>query len=237
MKSRHFNIIELLIIFVIIAILAALLLPVLMKTKEKTRRIVCMNNLRQCGVASVLYAKDNNGILNPTTGPHGTVQSLYWFGRITIERFKPYFDTWKITDCPSWEGKPTLGSGYPSQMRGSNMTGFIYSGGLDTTKLRPGAGDWWTSPKAMNDDPELMLWADRIVTSVRYTGKYPHTSSGWHEAPRRPWQYNPDEFGNEGGNVFNLDGSAKWVSQKIMTAQKADSVARRVVNWWRVEAD
>ncbi len=56
-KTR-FTLIELLVVIAIIAILAALLLPGLRESREHARRVVCMSNLRQYGMAAFLYVGD-----------------------------------------------------------------------------------------------------------------------------------------------------------------------------------
>jgi len=55
-----FTLIELLVVIAIIGILGALLLPVMGRAREGARRAMCINNLRQHGIAWYLYLDDHN---------------------------------------------------------------------------------------------------------------------------------------------------------------------------------
>lgn len=62
-KWHGFSLIELLVVIAIISILMSLLLPSLKKARDTTRRIACLNQLKQIGVGGFSYASDYDGCL------------------------------------------------------------------------------------------------------------------------------------------------------------------------------
>ncbi len=119
---KGFTLIELLVVIAIIAILMAILMPALNRAREQGKRAVCLNNVKQLGLAWVLYADDNGGkIVNSDVGYTGSPPVDTWWVRwpgpvtqgpdtFTIEEWEiairkgqlwPYTKSIKLYKCPN----------------------------------------------------------------------------------------------------------------------------------------
>jgi len=122
-KRRGFTLIELLVVIAIIAILAAILFPVFAQAREAARKTQCISNLKQIGLAGVMYANDYDETLVPagtrwyTGGTNGAVvkgdcispgtgtSSWVSFCRQLV----PYIKTQTIFTCPDLTAQPCWG--------------------------------------------------------------------------------------------------------------------------------
>lgn len=66
-RSKGFTLIELLVVIAIIAILAAILFPVFAQARTKARQASDLSNLKQLGLAMIMYAQDYDETYNPRT--------------------------------------------------------------------------------------------------------------------------------------------------------------------------
>ena len=126
LPRRAFTLVELLVVIGIIAVLISILLPSLNAARRSASNVKCQNNLKQIGMAIVMYADSNDGNIpwqvwadwTTTNYPAGS-QSTHWYKLIT-----PFLSSGKgrdgrtldpytmfssdvapvIAACPEWDG-------------------------------------------------------------------------------------------------------------------------------------
>lgn len=121
MKRRTFTLIELLVVISIIAVLAAFLFPMFARAREIARRANCMGNLKQLGLAVMMYVQDyderlpNNSRDVPASMPTSEYPGGKWYNKTWFwsQILYPYHKSTPVFACPSGletsVNKPRLG--------------------------------------------------------------------------------------------------------------------------------
>ena len=208
---KGFSLVELLVLIATIAILSVFLFPGLSRAKEGGRKITCMNNIRQLGIASRLYADANNGWYPPRTAK----------GRWPTQLFVGY-KYHRILKCPSDILRPDSeerdAMTYPAD---AAPRSYILNGWNDVFKAR--LGDSFSLRAIENKairtsdiyQPSMTVVFGEKRGEPGYGRFYMDLLAGrgsYDEQVERGRHAKSGEFSGEGSNYAFADGSAQFLT-------------------------
>ncbi|MCD6219239.1 DUF1559 domain-containing protein [Candidatus Calescamantes bacterium] len=169
-EKNGFTLIELLVVIAIIAILAAMLLPALSKAREKARQSVCMNNLKQIGLAINMYQQDYDEYFPPFIDPKSDPK-VYW----TTKLWKGGYVKGLVFLCPTKRNSLThLWKSENPSPPVFEKPDYGYNYHIGSSSLAAYGGDVKKPARfsQIRRPSETILLADDYLTNYKSTGYY-----------------------------------------------------------------
>ena len=133
-RAPGFTLIELLVVIAIIALLLGILLPSLGRAREQARKIACLSNMRQMGVAVSAYLLDSDYRLPPSSC-HCEDPNDHW-----LRILAGYTGEQLLFRCPSDKGKDFVDWNKPiKDQKDMRYSSFAVNALLDPVHYRYGA--------------------------------------------------------------------------------------------------
>ncbi|MCW5939338.1 MAG: DUF1559 domain-containing protein [Fimbriimonadaceae bacterium] len=131
--NAGFSLVEMLVVLCVSMVLAAMLFPALTSAREASHKTACSSNLRQIGIAWLLYAGDHSDRCAPShySLDRGRTAVAWDFTvrrqetvLVTLGLLGPYIRTGEIQQCPTFHGeawgRPTTGFAYNTTYLGGD---------------------------------------------------------------------------------------------------------------------
>jgi prepilin-type N-terminal cleavage/methylation domain-containing protein/prepilin-type processing-associated H-X9-DG protein len=217
-RGRGFTLIELLVVIAIIAILAAILFPVFANAKSRSQQVACLNNIKQLGLAFLLYTEDWDGGF-PRDGAIGTSDGWvscpggHYMVDIRAGSLWPYTKDMKVYKCPVDWKKSTVQMTYSMNSEIGRPGYTLDSAPLTTGQIRKPA--------------DCILLVEEDDKSALGIGLNDGTFVPFAAATRAAGQLDwPAQRHSDGGNYVFVDGHVKWM--RITQMATVDALGRPV---------
>ena len=224
---RASTLIELLVVIAIIAILAAILFPVFAQAKEAAKKTVCLSNLKQISLGSMLYLGDSDDAYPPQIVMEGDLWRRWWYSRDNATGaldprggvFQPYLKNTVIRLCPSVPANMDNGWGLTDTKPFSSYAPNSYI--TSYPKATPNYGSWERPAESLlaaeaGDYYAGILYEASDVFPISYDA---NLGSPYILAPHN----------NDAANVAWMDGHAG--SKKLVYATVSQPGAQDAVAW------